>query len=121
MPSYTRPAAPGSMSSCRDASASSSTRVRRGRRRCRRWSARSRPSTCGTDPSSWPGDAHQLEDLFATGDVALTDDADTRRVELHRDVGFLEPAPLVAANDVPERAGRDLDRGVVLHDPCLVL
>src|SRR6059058_5474123 len=58
-----------------------------------------------------PGDAHQLEELGAAGDVAFANDAGVAAVELHRDVGLLEPAPLVAARDVVERAQRPLDRG----------
>src|SRR3954462_2425316 len=68
-----------------------------------------------------PGDAHQLEHLVAAGDVVLADDADTARVELHREHRLLEPAPLVAAHDAREGAGRHSEGGAVLDDPGLVL
>src|SRR3954467_95017 len=68
-----------------------------------------------------PCDAHQLEHLVAAGDVALADDADTARVELHREHRLLEPAPLVAAHHAREGAGRHTERRAVLHDPGLVL
>src|SRR3954462_3825826 len=75
----------------------------------------------GCRPALWLREAHQLEQLGATGDVAFADDAQTRRVELQRHDALLEPAPLIAADDMPERPGRDGGLGVVLHDPGLVL
>src|SRR3954471_17564852 len=68
-----------------------------------------------------PTDTDQLELFRPAGDVALADDAEPGRVELQRDVRLLEPAPLVAAHRVAERAGRDPDDRAGLHDPGLVL
>src|SRR5262245_13041816 len=62
-----------------------------------------------------------MEHLAAAGHVLLADDAEAWAVDLQRHDARLQPAPLEAAQRVPDRAVRNLGLEAALHQPRLVL